>query len=193
MPHINYQDKELAFKLVYYGPGLGGKTTNLKYIHAVVDRELTGDIVILDTDEERTLFFDFFPLDLGEIGGYLVKLNMYTVPGQVYYEASRRLILDGVDGLVFVADSQAHRFDENIESWHSLEEHLASYGLNWRKFPITLQYNKRDLPDPIPIGTLEKKLKLDGVPVMQAIATQGIGVLETIRIASRLVVERFQF
>jgi mutual gliding-motility protein MglA len=192
MPHIDYHNRAVAFKMVYYGPGLSGKTTNLKYIHAVVDPERKGDIVILDTEEERTLFFDFFPLDLGEIEGFTVRLNLYTVPGQVYYEASRRLILEGADGIVFVADSERSRLEENLESWRNLEEALDSFGVRWGEVPVTLQYNKRDLPNPIRVGVLEKELRLNGLPVTEAVAIQGKGVLETIRITSRLVIEKFQ-
>lgn len=192
MPHIDYYNRAVAFKVVYYGPGLSGKTTNLKFIHAVVDPERKGDIVVLDTEEERTLFFDFFPLDLGEIEGFSVRLNLFTVPGQVYYEASRRLILEGADGVVFVADSEPSRLEENLESWRSLEDSLKTFGVKWGDVPVTLQYNKRDLPNPLRVGVLEKELRLNGLPVTEAVATQGKGVLETIRIASRLVIEKFQ-
>ncbi len=192
MPHINYEDKELVFKIVYYGPGLSGKTTNLVYIHNALDRDKRGDIIVLDTEEERTLFFDFFPLHLGRIEGYQVKFNMFTVPGQVYYEASRRLILEGADGVVFVADSALSRMEENIESFLMLQNNLESFGVDWRVFPITLQYNKRDLPLLIPLGSIEKRLGLNGMPVTESVATDGTGVMETIRLASRLVIERFQ-
>lgn len=191
MPHINYQDKEIVFKIVYYGPGLSGKTTNLVHIHRALDKDQRGDIVILDTHEERTLFFDFFPLELGRIEGYAVRFNMYTVPGQVYYEASRRLILDGADGVVFVADSLDSRLDENLESFHMLQANLESFGLEWTAYPIVLQYNKRDLPNPLPLGTIENRLGLNGVPVFEAVATTGKGVFETIRMASRQVIEKF--
>jgi signal recognition particle receptor subunit beta len=192
MPHINYEDKEIAFKIVYYGPGLGGKTTNLMHIHSALDKDRKGEIIILDTEEERTLFFDFFPLELGRIEGYSVRFNMYTVPGQVYYEASRRLILEGADGVVFVADSQTSRLDENLESFGMLQDSLADFAVDWRLFPIVLQYNKRDLPDPLPMGSLESQLGLNGMPVFEAVATEGRGVMDTIRMASRQVIERFQ-
>ncbi len=192
MPHINYQDREIAFKIVYYGPGLSGKTTNLMYIHNVLAKDRKGEIIILDTEEERTLFFDFFPLDLGEIEGYRVRFNMYTVPGQVFYEASRRLILDGADGVVFVADSQKNRLDENCESFGMLRTSLADFGIEWRDFPVVLQYNKRDLPDILPIGTLETELGLNGLQIFEAVAVEGRGVLETIKSASRQVIEKFQ-
>jgi GTPase SAR1 family protein len=193
MPHIDYHNRAVAFKVVYYGPGLSGKTTNLKFIHSVVDPERKGDIVVLDTEEERTLFFDFFPLDLGQIEGFSVRLNLFTVPGQVFYEASRRLILEGADGVVFVADSERSRLEENLESWRSLEEAFQTFGVKWGDVPVTLQYNKRDLPNPLRVGVLEKELRRNGLPVIEAVAVQGKGVLETIRIASKLVIEKFQY
>lgn len=192
MPHINYQSREITFKIVYYGPGLSGKTTNLMYIHTALDKDRKGEIIILDTEEERTLFFDFFPLELGRIEGYAVRFNMYTVPGQVYYEASRRLILEGADGVVFVADSQESRIDDNLESFGMLQSSLAGFGIDWRGFPLVFQYNKRDLPNPLPLGTLEGQLDLNGIPIFEAVATEGRGVMETIRMASRQVIEKFQ-
>jgi signal recognition particle receptor subunit beta len=192
MPHINYRDREIAFKIVYYGPGLSGKTTNLKYIYTALDKGRKGEMIVLDTEHERTLFFDFFPLELGQIEGYSVRFNMYTVPGQVFYEASRRLILEGADGVVFVADSQAGRLDENLESFGMLQSSLAGFGVNWKSFPLVLQYNKRDLPQPLPLGTLEVKLGLNGIPIFEAVATEGRGVMDTIRMASRQVIEKFQ-
>jgi hypothetical protein len=193
MPHINYQGREIVFKIVYYGPGLSGKTTNLVHIHRTLEENIRGDIVTLDTEEERTLFFDFFPLDLGEIESFKVRFNMYTVPGQIFYEASRRLILDGADGIVFVADSNAMRLDDNIVSFEMMEGNLESYNVDWRRFPIALQYNKRDCPEPLPLGTLEKELGLDGLPVFEAVAIRGAGVMETIRGLSRMVIEQFRF
>lgn len=192
MPYINYQDKEIAFKIVYYGPGLSGKTTNLMYIHRALDSNHRGDIVVLDTEEERTLFFDFFPLELGRIEGYAVRFNMYTVPGQVYYEASRRLILEGADGVVFVADSQRSRLEDNLESFGMLQESLARFGADWADFPLVLQYNKRDMSDLLPVGTLENHLGLNGMVTFEAVAINGLGVMDTIRVASRQVIERFQ-
>lgn len=192
MPHINYQDKEITFKIVYYGPGLSGKTTNLMCIHTALDKDRKGEIIILDTEEDRTLFFDFFPLELGQIEGYAVRFNMYTVPGQVFYEASRRLILEGADGIVFVADSQDNRLEDNIESFGMLQKSLSDFGVDWRGFPLVLQYNKRDLPHPLPLGTLEGRLGLNGIPIFEAVAIQGRGVMETIRMLSRQVIEKFQ-
>jgi mutual gliding-motility protein MglA len=192
MPHINYRDKEIAFKIVYYGPGLSGKTTNLKYIHTALDKGRKGEMIVLDTEQERTLFFDFFPLELGQIEGYSVRFNMYTVPGQVYYEASRRLILEGADGVVFVADSQKDRLEENLESFGMLQSSLTDFGIDWKSFPLVLQYNKRDLEHPLPLGTLEVKLGLNGIRVFEAVATEGRGVMDTIRMASRQIIEKFQ-
>jgi mutual gliding-motility protein MglA len=192
MPHINYGEKVMTFKLVYFGPGMSGKTTNLTYIHSAMDDSKKGELLVLDTEEERTLFFDFFPLDLGRVGDFSIRFNMYTVPGQVYYEASRRLILEGADGVVFVADSHSDRLDENIESFSMLQENLGSFGIEWRQFPLVLQYNKRDLQSLLPVGTLEERLGLNGMPVVEAVATVGTGVMETIRTASRVVIEKFQ-
>lgn len=192
MPHINYQNKEITFKIVYYGPGLSGKTTNLMYIHSALDRDRKGDMIVLDTEEDRTLFFDFFPLELGKIEGYGVRFNMYTVPGQVYYEASRRLILEGADGVVFVADSQEDRLDDNLESFGMLQTSLGGFGIDWRIFPLVLQYNKRDLSQLLPLGALEVQLDLNGIPSFEAVATRGRGVMETIRTVSRQVIEKFQ-
>lgn len=192
MPHISYERREIGFKLVYYGPGMSGKTTNLQHVHQRLADELKGDMVSLDTAEERTLFFDYLPVELGSIDGYSIRFNMYTVPGQVYYEASRRLILDGADGIVFVADSQAERIQENLLSYKMMVANMRSYRLDPDSFPVVLQYNKRDCNDPIPVGTLEKELYLNGIPVVEAVATEGFGVMDTIRILSRNVIERFQ-
>ncbi len=192
MPYINYENKEISFKIVYYGPGMSGKTTNLVYIHRTLSEELKGELVTLDTEEERTLFFDFFPLDLGHIEGYRVRFNMYTIPGQIYYEASRRLMLDGADGVVFVADSSPMRFDYNVMSFQMMEENLRSYDFDPRNFPTVLQYNKRDLEDAIELGSLERELGIDGIPSLPAVATAGTGVMETIRKTSKMVIERFE-
>ncbi len=192
MPFINYQEREITFKLVYYGPGMSGKTTNLMYIHKMLDPERKGEMVILDTEEERTLFFDFFPLELGEIAGYNVRFNMYTVPGQVYYEASRKLILDGADGVIFVADSAPLRFEANLELYRMMEQNMLSYEMDPQTFPIVLQYNKRDIEGPIRLGSIEEQLGLNGIPVFESVAVRGEGVMDTIRKASQLVIERFQ-
>lgn len=192
MPYINYENKEISFKIVYYGPGMSGKTTNLVRIHESLSAHICGELVTLDTEEERTLFFDFFPLELGCIEGYKVRFNMYTIPGQIYYEASRRLMLDGADGIVFVADSQPLRFDHNIMSYQMMEENLLSYGIEPKTFPIVLQYNKRDVADAVPLGTLEREIGLNGTPVMEAVAVEGRGVMETIREITRMVIKRFE-
>ncbi len=193
MPYINYREKEVCFKIVDHGPGLSGKTTNLMYIYGVLDTSRKGEIITLDTAQERTLFFDFFPLELGRVGGYAVRFNMYTVPGQTYYEASRRLILEGADGVVFVADSQQERLEENLESFRAMRENLLSFGIDADSFPLVVQYNKRDAENPLPLGRLETELGLNGVTVLESIAVQGTGVLETIRTLSRMVIERFNF
>jgi signal recognition particle receptor subunit beta len=190
MPRVDPDRRTIAFKLVYCGPGMSGKTTNLVHVHRSLAEKHRGDLVQLDTEEERTLFFDFFPLELGSIDGFGIRFNMYTVPGQTFYEASRRLILDGADGAVFVADSSPARLEENVQSFASMQENLRSYDVDPRKFPIVLQYNKRDLERAIPVGTLERALGLD-VPVFQAVARKGEGVLETVREVSRRVVQRF--
>jgi mutual gliding-motility protein MglA len=191
MPHISFHNKEITFKIVYFGPGWSGKTTNLVRIHARVEDDLRGDLVMLDTDQERTLFFDFLPMELGRIAGYAVRLNLYTVPGQIYYEASRRLILDGADGVVFVADSQPSRLDANLVSFSLLRENLESYGMDWSTFPIVLQYNKRDVEAPIAVGTLERDLGLNGITVIEAVAVEGRGVMETIAAVSCRIIEGF--
>lgn len=192
MPHVDYDNREIVFKVVYYGPGMSGKTTNLACIHRTVAADRRGDLVTLDTAEERTLFFDFLPVDLGCIGGFGVRFNLYTVPGQMIYEASRRLVLDGADGVVFVADSAAPQLERNLWSYRMLDQNLRSYGLDVESFPVALQYNKRDCEEPIRLGTLERLLGLDGIPVFEAVAVQGRGVMETIRCITKRVIERFE-
>jgi hypothetical protein len=192
MPYIGVENREIVFKIVYYGPGMSGKTTNLIQVHKALAKKVRGDMIVLDTTEERTLFFDFFPMELGSIHGYSIRFYMYTVPGQVYYAASRRVILEGADGVVFVADSQPHRMDDNLESYRQMEDHLRSYDVDPDTFPVALQYNKRDCSSPIPIGLLEDRLRLRSVPAFEAVATTGKGVMETIRTVSREVVTRFE-
>ncbi|MBN2527666.1 MAG: gliding-motility protein MglA [Deltaproteobacteria bacterium] len=191
MPYISYDKKEISFKIVYYGPGMSGKTTNLMQIHRSLAENLRGEMVSLDTEEERTLFFDFFPLDLGRISGYAVKFNLYTIPGQVYYEASRKLMLEGADGVVFVADSNPHRFDRNVSAYEMMIDNLASYSVDPRAFPIVLQYNKRDCQGAIEKGSLEQAISMD-VPSINAVATEGKGVMETIRTISKMIIEGFE-
>jgi hypothetical protein len=191
MPYISYDKKEISFKIVYYGPGMSGKTTNLMYIHRSLAENLRGEMVSLDTEEERTLFFDFFPLDLGQISGYSVKFNLYTIPGQIYYEASRKLMLEGADGVVFVADSNPIRFDRNVTAYEMMLDNLESYHVDPQTFPIVLQYNKRDIPDAIQTGTLEKAIRME-IPAIDAVATDGTGVMETIRTISKMIIESFE-
>lgn len=189
MSMINYASREITCKLVYYGTGLGGKTTNLEWIHAKVDPTSRGKMISLATETDRTLFFDFLPVDLGEIRGFKTRFQLYTVPGQVYYNASRKLILKGVDGVIFVADSQAHRAEANIEAMHNLYENLASYDLDLSKLPFAIQYNKRDLDQVLPVEELRRDLNPGGVPDFEAVAIEGKGVFETLRSVSKLVVK----
>jgi hypothetical protein len=184
---INYVAREINCKIVYYGPGLGGKTTNLQYIYEITNPENKGKMISLATETERTLFFDFLPIDLGQIRGYRTRFHLYTVPGQVFYDASRKLILRGVDGLVFVADSQEQRMDANLESLANLEENLKEQGFDLAKIPYALQLNKRDLPSALPVDKLKKELILKGEPVLEAVATKGIGVLDTLKAVARQV------
>ena len=158
MSMINYASREINCKLVYYGPGLGGKTTNLEHVYGKVSPDARGKMVSLATETERTLFFDFLPVDLGTIRGFKTRFHLYTVPGQVYYNASRKLILKGVDGIVFVADSQVERMEANIESMQNLYDNMSEYGYNLTKIPFVVQYNKRDLPNASPIADLEAEL-----------------------------------
>jgi mutual gliding-motility protein MglA len=189
MSMINYASREINCKLVYYGPGLGGKTTNLEYVHEKVAPETRGKLISLATEQERTLFFDFLPVDLGSIRGFKTRFHLYTVPGQVYYNASRRLILKGVDGIVFVADSQAERIDANIAAMENLYENLADYGYDAARIPIVLQWNKRDLPNALPVAELEAQLNPDGLPTHEAVAVTGTGVFDTLKVVSKLVLK----
>ncbi|MBK9166247.1 MAG: gliding-motility protein MglA [Bryobacterales bacterium] len=192
MPYISYENRQIQFKIVYFGPGLSGKTTNLSWIHRVLAPEVKGELVMLNTDEDRTLFFDFFPVELGQVDGYHIRINLYTVPGQVYYEASRRLVLDGADGVVFVADSNESRIEANLEMFDLMRASFQHYDWDLRTFPLMMQYNKRDCPDPIPLGAVERKMGCADLPVRESIAIRGVGVLETIRDISRMVVARFE-
>lgn len=189
MSMINYASREINCKIVYYGPGLGGKTTNLEYIYNKVTPNTRGKLISLATESERTLFFDFLPVDLGTIRGFTTRFHLYTVPGQVYYNASRKLILKGVDGVVFVADSQIERLDANIESMHNLYENLAEYGYDLRQIPFVVQYNKRDLPNISPVEELEQHLNPDRVPAYEAVATTGVGVFDTLKAVAKLVIK----
>ena len=189
MSMINYASREINCKIVYYGTGLGGKTTNLEYVHSKVDPESRGKMISLATETDRTLFFDFLPVDLGSIRGFKTRFHLYTVPGQVYYNASRKLILKGVDGIIFVADSQAQRAEANIEAMHNLFENLESYGYDLESIPFAIQYNKRDLDNILPVEELREQLNPAGVPDFEGIAIEGKGVFETLRAVSKLVVK----
>ncbi len=189
MSMINYASREINCKLVYYGPGLGGKTTNLEYVYGKVSPETRGKLISLATEQERTLFFDFLPVDLGAIRGFKTRFHLYTVPGQVYYNASRRLILKGVDGIVFVADSQAERMDANIAAMENLYENLSEYGYDAQQIPIVLQWNKRDLPSAVPVQELSAQLNPGNLPEFEAVAVRGEGVFDTLRAVSKLVLK----
>jgi signal recognition particle receptor subunit beta len=187
MSFINYSSREINCKIVYYGPGLCGKTTNLQYIYNKTNPDAKGKMISLATETERTLFFDFLPLSLGEIRGFKTRFHLYTVPGQVFYDASRRLILKGVDGVVFVADSQEARFEANIESLENLRTNLAEQGYNLDKLPYIVQYNKRDMPEVMSVEDLRKELNPTGVPEFEAVATAGTGVFETLKAVAKQV------
>jgi mutual gliding-motility protein MglA len=187
MSFINYSSREINCKLVYYGPGLGGKTTNLQFIYARTSPEAKGKMISLATETERTLFFDFLPLSLGEIRGFKTRFHLYTVPGQVFYDASRKLILKGVDGVIFVADSQTERMEANIESLENLRLNLTEQGYNLDKLPYIIQYNKRDLPNAAPLDEMRQLLNPTGVPEFEACATTGIGVFETLKAIAKAV------
>lgn len=187
MSFVNYVTKEVNCKIVYYGPGLGGKTTNIQHVYQKTSGANKGNIISLNTENERTLFFDFLPLDLGEIRGFKTRFHLYTVPGQVFYEASRKLILRGVDGIIFVADSQVERMESNIESLKSLEKNLVDQGYDIRKLPLVLQWNKRDLPNTTSVADLHSALNKWDAPEFEAIATSGDGVFDTLKTISKLV------
>ncbi|HEY2164155.1 MAG TPA: GTPase domain-containing protein [Gemmatimonadaceae bacterium] len=192
MSLVNYATREITCKIVYYGPGRSGKTTNLHYIYEQVPADRRGKMVSLATQTDRTLFFDFLPLDLGTISGFTTRFQLYTVPGQVYYQTTRKLVLQGADGVVFVADSQARQLDENIESFQDLHANLGDQGVDARAVPLVLQYNKQDLPGELILdsGTLSDTLNFRGVPEFAADALHGPGVFETLRAISELVLKR---
>jgi mutual gliding-motility protein MglA len=196
MASVNYAAKEINCKVVYYGPGICGKTTNLQHIHQTLTGERRGDMVSLATPGERTLYFDFLPVELAEISGFKVKFGLYTVPGQVLYNATRKLVLRGADGVVFVADSQWEQMQENVDSLANLEANLAEYTVSLETLPYVLQYNKRDLPNTAPTWYLDFLLNTRGVPTFKAVATEGHGVYETLyglcRYVVRDVVHRFE-
>ncbi len=185
MTFINYASREINCKVVYYGPGLGGKTTNLNYIYQKIHPANKGRMVSLSTDTERTLFFDFLPLELGLINGFKIRFHLYTVPGQIFYDASRKLILKGVDAIVFVADSQQERFDANVESLSNLQEHLKEHGYEFASIPYVLQLNKRDLPNILPSDELKRHLWKKNEPIFEAVASQGTGVFNSLKEVTR--------
>ena len=185
MSFINFAAREINCKLVYYGAGLGGKTTNLQVVFDNAPNK--GKMISLATESDRTLFFDFLPLDLGTVRGFKTRFHLYTVPGQVFYDASRKLILRGVDGVVFVADSQEERMDANMEALENLEENLQEHGYDFAKMPYVLQLNKRDLPNALPVEALKQELVRKGEPVFEAVAYKNVGVFDTLKDVARLV------
>lgn len=187
MTFINYASREINCKIVYYGPGLGGKTTNLQYIYDSTAPQAKGKLISLATETDRTLFFDFLPLDLGSVRGFKTRFHLYTVPGQVFYDASRKLILKGVDGVVFVADSQRERMDANVESLYNLESNLKQHGYDLIKVPYVLQLNKRDLPNVVPVRDLAAELLRKDEPVFEGVANRGVGVFDTLKAVAKQV------
>ena len=189
MVQINAGQREVSCKLVYYGPGMSGKTTNLEIIHQRAPEQARGEMVSIATEKDRTLYFDFLPLDLGQVGGMHTKFQLYTVPGQIYYNATRKLVLQGVDGVIFVADSDPKKMDENLESLQNLADNLAEMNLNVEDLPLVIQYNKRDLPGALPVAELEAKLNPRGVPSFEAVARDGNGVFPTLKELSKVVID----
>lgn len=192
MVSINYAFREVSCKIVYYGPGLSGKTTNLQYVHKKVPTQVRGELISLATDTDRTLFFDFLPLNLGAVQGFSTKFQLYTVPGQVFYNATRKLVLRGVDGLVFVADCQLSKMEENKESLNNLMENLKTYGYQLEEIPFIIQYNKRDLPELASIEQLQEALNHWNVPYYEAVAVNGIGVFDTLKGICKMVIENLK-
>ena len=191
MASINFATREINCKIVYYGPGVGGKTTNLQVIHQKLPDDKRSEMVSLATEQDRTLFFDFLPLNLGAIRGFKTRFQLYTVPGQVYYNSTRKLVLRGVDGVVFVADSQKSRHAENLESLQNLQDNLKEYGFDLKDIPFVLQYNKRDLPDIFTVEEMNERLNFLGVDAFEAIAYKGVGVVSTLKAIARRVIEKF--
>ena len=192
MSFVNYSSREINCKLVYYGPGLGGKTTNVQHIYDSTPEQTRGKMIKLATQTERTLYFDFMPLSLGEIRGFKVRFYLYTVPGQLFYYASRKLILKDVDGIVFVADSQADRMEANEASLENMNADLVEYGYRPERIPTVMQFNKRDLPDAAPVEDLSRILNPQRLPEFEAVATEGKGVPETLRAIAKLVLLELQ-
>ena len=192
MSFVNRMTKEVNCKIVYYGPGLCGKTANLQWVFDATKPESRGKMISLETETDRTLFFDFLPLELGKIGDFKVRFHLYTVPGQVFYDASRKLILKGVDGVVFVADSQMARMEANLESMENLRGNLAEQGYSLDNLPFVVQYNKRDMPGVLPIDELRTQLNVTTVPDFEAIAPQGVGVFDTLKAVAKLVLQELK-
>lgn len=192
MAFVNYSNREINAKIVYYGPGLSGKTTNLQHVYAKAPARNKGRLISLATETERTLFFDFLPMSLGTLRGFQVRFHLYTVPGQVFYEASRKIILKGVDGVAFVADSHPLRYDANAESFDGLHRNLADYGLSIARLPTVIQYNKRDLPDALPVADIDRALGNPGLPFFEAVAVTGVGVFETLKSITRGVLQNLR-
>jgi mutual gliding-motility protein MglA len=189
---INFAAREINCKIVYYGAGLGGKTTNLQVIYQKTADQQKGKMISLATETERTLFFDFLPLDLGSVRGFKTRIHLYTVPGQVFYDASRKLILRGVDGIVFVADSQEQRMDANVEALENLMSNLKEHGYDFNKIPYVLQLNKRDLPNILPVDMLATELRKKNEPIVEAVAFQGMGVFETLKEIAKQVLQELK-
>ena len=192
MTFINYASREINCKIVYYGPGLCGKTTNIQWIHEQAHPEKRGKLVSLATETDRTLFFDFLPLDMGTVKGFKVRFHLYTVPGQVFYDASRKLILRGCDGVIFVADSQRARLEANIESIANLATNLKDNGFDIRTIPYVLQLNKRDMPSAAPAAEMERLLRFRNEPMIEGVANQGTGVIETLKACARQILLELQ-
>jgi len=192
MVFINYATKEINCKIIYFGPGLSGKTTNVQYIYEQTQPDRRGKLVTLSTENERTLFFDFLPLAVGDLRGYKTRFHLYTIPGQTFYEVSRQFIVKGVDGLVFVADSHPERMDANIESFEAFEKSLDHAGYDIHKIPLVLQYNKRDLPDAVPVQEMEATFNPMGKPKYEAVASRGDGVMETLQSISQWVIRELK-
>ena len=192
MSFINFAAREINCKLVYYGPGLGGKTANLQWIYDNTAGKQKGKMISLATETDRTLFFDFLPLDLGTVRGFKTRFHLYTVPGQVFYNASRKLILKGVDGVIFVADSQPERMDANLETIDNLIDNLKEHGFDFATMPYILQLNKRDLPNALPVEELKSELVQKNEPVVEACAIDGMGIFETLKEVAKLVLEELK-
>ena len=190
MAIINVGVREIHCKIVYYGPGMCGKTTNLQYIHSQVPREAKGDLLSIATETERTLFFDFLPLDLGKVRGFSTRFHLYTVPGQVLYERTRVAVLSGADGVVFVADSQRDKLQEDINSLQELARNITKQNKNFKEFPVVLQYNKRDMPSALPVPLMDKYLNALSWQRYEAVATTGVGVFDTLKAISKLVISK---